>query len=519
MGNSDAAAAPAFDPDALPRQSHASGYHSTAEAAFHQAEERIEAHSIAFKKELGLFDLVLAQILIIVTYNFVGTAGKLGSSHLLYWIPAVVLFYIPLAAVVSYLNRLMPLEGGLYQWAKLGFNNFMGFFVAWNIWLYVVVYLSSIGLEVSTYLSYAVGSTDGTNGSTSQWIATDKVFITALSCAIVAFLVLSSVVGMQIGKVVYNVGSVMSIGVFVLLIALPFVTALLGHHHLYNPFAVTAPTLSLFSLNILTKMAFGALCGFEHVAVFAGECRQPARSIGRSVAIAAPIIALMYILGTSSLLAFNTPDAINLIGPLPQALSSGLQRLDAAAAVYGVQSSWLLYLAPATILMLALSQISYGSILLAGMARLPMVAGWDSLLPAWFTKLHPTYHTPVNSVIFVGIITLVVGVVSIIGVGEQEAFQLLVSASFIFYAITYVVMFAVPLLGLKHLRHSAERPSWRLRLAAVLGGLVSIAFIVLSLFPIVDVDNPLLFGAKLLAVMVVTNAVGVGIYYAAKRRS
>jgi len=112
---------------------------------------------------------------------------------------------------VSYLNRLMPLEGGLYQWAKLGFNNFMGFFVAWNIWLYVVVYLSSIGLEVSTYLSYAV-----------------------LSCAIVAFLVLSSVVGMEIGKVVYNVGSVMSIGVFVLLIALPFVAAMLGHQSSYH---------------------------------------------------------------------------------------------------------------------------------------------------------------------------------------------------------------------------------------------------------------------------------------------
>jgi amino acid transporter len=169
--------------------------------------------------------------------------------------------------------------------------------------------------------------------------------------------------------------------------------------------------------------------------------------------------------------------------------------------------------------MLALSQISYGSILLAGMARLPMVAGWDSLLPAWFTKLHPKYHTPVNSVIFVGIITLVVGVVSIIGVGEQEAFQLLVSASFIFYAITYLVMFAVQLFGLKQLRHSAERPSWRLRLAAVLGGLVSMAFIVLSLFPIVDVANPLLFGGKILAVMLVTNLVGVVIYRVATRRS
>jgi amino acid transporter len=36
------------------------------------------------------------------------------------------------------LTRLMPLEGGLYQWAKLGFNDFIGVLVAWNLWLYVI---------------------------------------------------------------------------------------------------------------------------------------------------------------------------------------------------------------------------------------------------------------------------------------------------------------------------------------------------------------------------------------------
>jgi amino acid transporter len=27
-------------------------------------------------------------------------------------------------------------------------------------------------------------------------------------------------------------------------------------------------------------------------------------------------------------------------------------------------------------------------------ARLPLVAGWDHLLPAWFTRLHPKHRTP-----------------------------------------------------------------------------------------------------------------------------
>ena len=54
-----------------------------------------------------------------------------------------------------------------------------------------------------------------------------------------------------------------------------------------------------------------------------------------------------------------------------------------------------------------------------GNTRLPMVAGWDNLLPAWFTKLHEKYRTPVNSILFVGAVTLVFGLIGLIGVGRD----------------------------------------------------------------------------------------------------
>ena len=91
-----------------------------------QAEARVEAHSASLKKELGVRDLALTQILFIVGLTWIGVAGKLGPSHVVFWLLALVLFYLPSAAVVIYLNRLMPLEGGLYQWAKLGFNQTVG---------------------------------------------------------------------------------------------------------------------------------------------------------------------------------------------------------------------------------------------------------------------------------------------------------------------------------------------------------------------------------------------------------
>ncbi len=55
----------------------------------------------------------------------------------------------------------MPLEGGLYQWAKLGFNEMIGFMLAWNLWLYVIMNTSEIGLQCATYLSYAARAERG----------------------------------------------------------------------------------------------------------------------------------------------------------------------------------------------------------------------------------------------------------------------------------------------------------------------------------------------------------------------
>ena len=80
-----------------------------------RAERKVEDRSTALKKPLGLFDLVLTQIVFVVGSSWVGTAAKLGASHLFFWLLAILLFYIPQAAVVIYLNRRMPLEGGIYQ--------------------------------------------------------------------------------------------------------------------------------------------------------------------------------------------------------------------------------------------------------------------------------------------------------------------------------------------------------------------------------------------------------------------
>jgi len=50
-----------------------------------------------------------------------------------------------------------------------------------------------------------------------------------------------------------------------------------------------------------------------------------------------------------------------------------------------------------------------------------MVAGWDHLLPEWFTRLHASYKTPVNSILLLGAVTLADSVAALIGVDPQQA--------------------------------------------------------------------------------------------------
>ena len=52
----------------------------------------------------------------------------------------------------------------------------------------------------------------------------------------------------------------------------------------------------------------------------AGETKAPARSVTRSVFIAAPVIALMFMLGTSTVVAYVPNNDIDLIGPVAQVL-------------------------------------------------------------------------------------------------------------------------------------------------------------------------------------------------------
>jgi amino acid transporter len=452
--------------------------------------------SEALRKQLGFFDLVLACILLVVIPDFFGTAVKAGKASVLFWLLAIVFFFAPQALVVNHLNRRLPLEGGLYEWARVAFGDLAGFLVAWNLWVYVVVYSASVGLVTTNYLAYVLGPQ-------FAWIGTNRLALFGANLAIIATFMLVTHLGLRVGKWFTNVGSMLTILTIAALVALPFVRHAQGSLAQYHPLQFTIPALSLFSLSIFSKMTFGALVGLEYAGIFSGESRNPVRDFPRAILIAVPVVIILYTLGTSAILAFVTPESVDMIGPIPQALQLGFAGLAAARIIV-----------PLAILLLLTNYLATFALNFAANTRLPMVAGWDRLLPAWFTRLHPQYRTPVNSVLFLGAITLFTGLAALIGVRELEAFSMLQIWSFTFYGLAYLALFAIPLFAKKE---SKLRSGLMLKVAAASGLALTLLFVALSIFPVVDVVNPVRYAAKTVAVLLGANCIALALFYGQRR--
>jgi amino acid transporter len=159
--------------------------------------------------------------------------------------------------------------------------------------------------------------------------------------------------------------------------------------------------------------------------------------------------------------------------------------------------------------------IAAGGVGLTGITRLPMVAGWDGLLPAWFMRLSPRSRVPVNSILFVSAVIAALSVLGLTGVEHQEAYQLFVNAGLLCWALTYLVMFAIPIMGRGP---GMPRPPVWLRVAAASGWAMTLLFVVFAVVPIVRVVSAAAFGVKMVGVVAGANASGVGLYLAGKRR-
>lgn len=73
---------------------------------------------VELPRVLTLRDLVLFNIVAILSLRWTATAAAAGPSSLVLWVLAGLFFFIPQGLAVSDLSSRFPQEGGIYFWTK-----------------------------------------------------------------------------------------------------------------------------------------------------------------------------------------------------------------------------------------------------------------------------------------------------------------------------------------------------------------------------------------------------------------
>jgi amino acid transporter len=374
---------------------------------------------------MGFWDVLLFNIAAVLGPRWIAAAAHNGTSSISLWVLAAVLFFLPTALIIIELSTRYPAEGGLYVWSKEAFGDFHGFVAGWAYWIYTFFYFPGL-LSASVAMSVFVG------GPRFEYLAGNKSYLVWASLGLLAVAVVLNVIGLNIGKWLQNAGGVATYVPLLMLLGIAGYLALHGGsvtHFSWKSSLIPWPP-DLDKLNFWSNIAF-AFTGMELVCAMSEEVREPRKTFPRAIYASAILIALIYILGTVAVLAMRSPDTVDPRSGVFQAISSG-------SALLGI--AWFGIIAA---ILVTIGNAGGVGATVAGVARVPFVAGVDHYLPSFFGKIHPRWKTPWISILIQAGISALILVLSLLGTTTVvEWYQFLVSMSVILYFIPFLYMYA-----------------------------------------------------------------------------
>lgn len=200
----------------------------------------------------------------------------------------------------------------------------------------------------------------------------------------------------------------------------------------YTPFMPDG----LGSLGSAAVIAFFAFLGWENVLLVAGDVREPRRAFRRAIAVAVPVVGLVYLVVTAAYLAVPAvPESIVLPALLGDGLGAGsviVADLIALAVLIVATNAWVF-----------------------GASRVVTAASRRGLLPSRLAMTSPGTDVPVRALLLLGAgYTAVIAAMWLFGL-DEDPMLLFTSATFL---VLYV---AVALAALR------DRPPPALRVSAV----------------------------------------------------
>jgi len=454
-------------------------------------------------KELNLRDIVLFNVVAIVGIRWISLAAATGPASISLWVLALLFFFIPQSIAVIRLSKEYPLEGGIYEWAKIEFGDFHGFVAGWCYWANNLVYYPSLLISVAAIAAFIIPGTSSLSDS--------RTFIAVITTFLLWIAIGFNVIGVKIGKWVQNIGAIGTFGPIAVLAVLAVVIATSGRSATSFTLNDILPAkLDYGTISFWSSMCF-ALAGLELAAVMSGEIIDANRTIPKATYLSGIAIVFVYVVGTVSLLVGLQSKDVNLVTGLVQSI----HRLEIKLGLN--------YLSNVSAALIVIAGIGGAGAWLSGSARILFVTGIDNYLPHYFAKIHPKWKTPYVAIIFQGIIATVFLFMSFIGATAQQAYLVLVDATIIVYFIPYIYIFGAAAKIFYRQINSENSDKLNLKskmsfVLSVVGLLTTILAILLALFPPEAGGNPTFFFVKTFGGSVAFVGFGILIYYFASRK-
>jgi amino acid transporter len=456
------------------------------------------------KRVMGFWDLLLFNIAAVLGPRWIAAAAHNGTSSISLWVLAAVGFFVPTAMVIVELTSRFPEEGGLYAWSKDAFGDFHGFVAGWTYWIYTIFYFPALLLASAAMSAYVVGPKGAA-------LAESKTFLLAGSFALLIVAVGMNLVGVNIGKWLQNAGGVSTYVPLLILAALAWVIVRMHGSVTHFTFRNMLPHWDWDTVNFWPQIAF-AFTGLEIGAMMSEEVRDPRRTFPRAIFASGALIAVIYIIGTLAVLSMV---------PAPD--------VDAKSGVFQAITAGSLALRIGFVGVLAAMLVSVGNAggvgtTVAGVSRVPFVAGIDNYLPAAFGKVHPKWKTPYVAILVQAAISGVILLAVQINETANSAYQILVAATSIVYFVSLLYMYAAAI-RLAYRKDRESTPNavlipggvFGVWVASLLGMLVVAGGIALSFIPPAESTDKFVFVAKLIVGTVVSVLIGLALYYRGAR--
>jgi amino acid transporter len=453
------------------------------------------------RRVLTLRDLVLFNLVAVIGLRWLATSAKAGPAALVLWLLAALLFFVPQGLAVTELSRKYPDEGGIYAWTKRALGERHAFLCGWCYWVSNVLYYPNLLISTAAIATYVFGQ--GESGLADRWPYVLSVTLIALWLAVVV-----NVIGLGRGRWLQNAGGIGSYFTGVVLIGLGLWAVLTGVPSANAmPAGSFVPNLTDFgSLNLWASIAF-AFAGLELSATMGGETKDPEKTLPRAVFISAPLIALIYLLGTGALLWLVPVPELSIVSGMVQGISRGAQ--DVAPG--------LLWLAPVAAATYTLGSLGMIGAWLSGPARVAFVIGLDRYFPPSFGRVHPRWGTPYVAIVVQAALASVALLLSVLGRGTtvETVYLILLDTQLLVYFIPFVYLFA-SLIVQRRRDAGAAGSAW---LIGGCGAFVTVFAMVIATIPPAGTAHPVLFFVKVVGGAGFFVAMGAYLYWRAGGRT